>query len=59
MLTQCKILYSHTGTPNYEYIFMDSKRQKEAIQYFIQVEKVRKQLKENLITGPGTSHPRA
>ena len=59
LLTQCKILDSHTGAPNYEYIFMDSNRQKEAIQYFIQVEKVRNQLKENLIPGPGTSVPRA
>ena len=59
LLTQCKFLESHTGAPNYEYIFMDPNRQKEAIQYFMQVEKVRKQLKENLIPGPGTSLPRA
>ena len=38
---------------------MDSNRQKEAIQYFTQFEKVRKQLKENLIPGPGTCLPRA
>ena len=58
--TQCKILDSHTGAPNYEYIFMDSNRQKVAIQYFIQVEKVRKkQIKENLDRVQVSLGPRA
>ena len=57
--TQCKILDSHTGAPNYEYIFMDSNRQKVAIQYFIQVEKVRKQIKENLDLVRVSQGPRA
>ena len=62
LLTQCITLSDLKPTPNHsEYtdIYKDSNRQKEAIQYFILIEKVRKQLRENLKPGPDTSIPRA